>query len=230
MSKALVLLSGGQDSITCLCLAVKSFDEVATISFLYGQQHANEIDFALIAAAKLGVEDSHVIDLSFLPQLVRSALVGTAGNNVNDSHPDHLTLPASFVPNRNALFLTLTHAYAQTIQADTIVGGMNQTDYSGYPDCREPFLNLLLRALNIGAETEIRGFFPLLHYTKMQTWLMAEDLGKVTFVLENSISCYYGVQKRNEWGFGCGECPSCKLREKGWKEYRESVEARNESV
>lgn len=227
MSKALVLLSGGQDSITCLCLAVESFDEVATISFRYGQQHVKETEYAVIAAAKLGIADSHVIDLSFLPSLVRSALVGTAGNDVSNSHPDHPTLPASFVPNRNALFLTLAHAYAQTIQAEVIGGGMNQTDYSGYPDCREPFLNLFLRALNIGSETEIRGFFPLLHYTKMQTWLMAEDLGKVEFVIENSMTCYYGVEKMNEWGYGCGECPACKLRANGWTEY---LEVRNEPV
>ena len=219
MSKALVLLSGGQDSVTCLGVAIKNHGHfnVEAISFNYGQQHAIELNQAAIICNHFGIE-LKIVDLSFLSDLVTSALTGIG--SVNAPHPNKPDLPASFVPNRNALFLTVAHAHAQEIKADRIYAGMCQTDYSGYPDCRKIFIDTLQAALNVGYEVDIRIKTPLMFMTKAETFSLAERVGVLPIVLEHSHTCYNGVRShRYDWGVGCGKCPACQLREKGFHEF-----------
>tara|TARA_R110000744_G_scaffold17537_2_gene47423 strand:+ start:2625 stop:3329 length:705 start_codon:yes stop_codon:yes gene_type:complete len=216
MKHALVVLSGGQDSVTCLGLALKKADKVSAISFNYGQRHAVELDSAALLCAKYGVEHK-VVAFDFLKDLVTSALT-TEGADVNKPHPHKKNLPASFVPCRNAIFLTLAHGYAQEIDADTLVTGVCETDYSGYPDCREIFIGSLETTLNIGYEANIRIWTPLMKVDKAQTFFLAQVAGFLDEVLENSHTCYEGDHTtRNTWGFGCGECPACILRRTGYE-------------
>lgn len=224
MSKALVILSGGQDSITCLGVALKNHDKVEAISFDYDQRHVAELNAAELICASKGVKWA-CVKLPFFKDLVTSALLDH-DMDINASHGYKPGLPASFVPNRNAVFLTLAHAYAQEIQADTIYTGVCQTDYSGYPDCREIFIKGIEEALNIGYETSIRIVTPLMFLTKAETFALARDVGFLEDVLEHSVTCYNGdifQRYRNQWGYGCGECPACKLRSKGWEEFKQTM-------
>lgn len=220
MKKALVVLSGGQDSVTCLAWALKEFDSVEAITFDYGQRHAVE----LVAAKK--VCEYHnipqkVVDVSFFGELSTSALIGDRGD-VKEAHPLNKNLPASYVPNRNALFLTTAHAWAQTIGATEVVTGVCQTDYSGYPDCRLDFITALNMALNLGSAAKVEFHTPLMFMTKAETFAMAEELGCMFEVLELSHTCYEGNHTtRNDWGYGCGNCPSCDLRRQGWEVFEQ---------
>lgn len=220
-NRALVVLSGGQDSATCLAWAAKAYDEVLAISFNYGQRHRIELEFAAAAAYIFGAPHI-VVDVPAISELSVSALVGSGEQqDVNQAHDLNPDLPASFVPNRNAMFLTLAHAYAQKIGAGAIVTGVCQTDYSGYPDCRLDFVTALENALNLGADTQIAIIAPLMHLTKAETWKLADDLGEVDFVINHSLTCYEGdTENFHEWGFGCGNCPACLLRSKGWEEFK----------
>lgn len=222
-TKALVVLSGGQDSVTCLGVALKNFDEVEAISFYYNQKHDCELICAEAVCAKYDVPHK-IIEVDFLDGIVNTNL--TRGNgSVNDRHPDNSDLPASFVPNRNALFLTLSHAFAQKIKADTVITGVCQTDYSGYPDCRQSFIDLLNLSLNMGSETEIRITAPLMFLTKAQTFELAEKVGFLKEVIYNSHTCYNGVRdKMFEWGYGCGDCPACVVRRNGWEVFRNTLQ------
>ena len=151
-----------------------------------------------------------------------SALLANNGDSVNEQHKSNADLPASFVPGRNALFLTIAHAYAQKHGALNIVGGMCQTDYSGYPDCRAEFITSLENALNLGYETSISIQAPLMYLDKVATFALADIHGVLDVVLEHSHTCYNGDRSiRHEWGYGCGECPACKLRAKGWERYKQ---------
>jgi 7-cyano-7-deazaguanine synthase len=234
--KALVLLSGGQDSVTCLGYARKMFTSVAAVSFYYNQRHAVEIESAKELCVKHGIPH-HIVDLGpLLSQLVTSALTTEGDPNdpaalkVTDSHPTKPGLPASFVPGRNALFLTLAHAHAQEIGAQAIVAGMCQTDYSGYPDCRDSFIRAICHALNNGYETEIQILTPLMHLTKGETFALADELGILDEVLWQSHTCYEGDHTtKHAWGYGCGECPACKLRAKGYEEYLK-IKAANDAA
>lgn len=220
MSKALVVLSGGQDSVTCLGVALKQHNEVEAISFVYGQRHEVEINFAGDLCVDLGVLHKRV-DLRFLGEMVTSALLDKT-SSVNEKHPNKQDLPASYVPNRNALFLTIAHAYAQEIGARFVYGGMCETDYSGYPDCRYLFITELQRALNTGYETNILFLTPLMFLNKAEIFKLAADVDFLRIVLEKSLTCYEGdVYTLNQWGRGCGECPACKLRAKGWEQYKQ---------
>ncbi len=219
--KAVVVFSGGQDSTTCLGLAIKEFgkENVFAISFLYGQKHAIELECAQRICMLAGVALS-VIDVSFFGDMVTSALV--EDGDVNKAHELKPELPASFVPNRNALFLTLAHAHAQEVGARALYTGVCETDYSGYPDCREAFIESLQATLNLGYETKIQIITPLMHITKAETFALAEDVGFLDMVLEQSHTCYNGDRtKVHDWGHGCGECPACKLREQGFEEFLE---------
>lgn len=239
--KALVVFSGGQDSTTILAHALHLGFECEAIGFNYGQKHVVELEQAKKIAAKLNVPYK-IVDMKAFGELVASgsALVGDGGGmNVNDASPmKHMSteVHASFVPNRNAMMLTMAHGYAQIIGADTLWTGVCQTDYSGYPDCRKVFIDALESALNTGYETNIQIITPLMFATKAQTFKMAEDAQALDLVLEESHTCYNGVRAgrtnyskylgiiaRHEWGHGCGECPACALRAKGWKEYTEMV-------
>lgn len=219
MKKSLIVLSGGQDSVTCLAIAIDKVgvENVYAIGFNYGQKHKVEMECALTITKELGIPFK-VVDLSFFGNMVSSAL--TSKGNVNEPHAYKKNLPASFVPNRNALFLTVAHAYAQEIKADTIYTGVCETDYSGYPDCRLVFIENLQGALNIGYETNIKIKTPLMFKNKEQTFAKANELGFLDIILKFTHTCYEGNHTTfNEWGYGCGECPSCKLRANGYSDF-----------
>ncbi len=218
LDPAVVVLSGGQDSITCLYLALSRHAQVYAVSFLYGQKHRTE----LIQAAKVADRESvphSMLDLSFFGAMVTSELVNDSGDTTQP-HPYKPGLPASFVPNRNALFLTLAHAQAQEMRAKYIYTGVCQTDFSGYPDCREEFIQAFEQSLNIGYETDIRILTPMMHLDKADTFAMARDLGCLDAILEDSHTCYNGDRSvRHEWGYGCGNCPACVIRKRGYTEF-----------
>lgn len=217
MKKTLVIFSGGQDSTTCLGWAIQNAQEVHAISFNYGQKHEVETVQAIKIAHKYRVP-LRLVDISFLPNLVDSAL--TSGGNVAVPHERLKHLPASFVPNRNALFITLAHAYAQKIGADSLVTGVCETDYSGYPDCRARFIDLIQTALNEGSDSDIEIFTPLMYMNKREIFELAENVGFLDTVINDSHTCYNGDHTtKNDWGYGCGTCPACVLRKRGWEEF-----------
>ncbi len=216
-NRALVVFSGGQDSTTILGWAKNRFESVCTITFGYGQRHGIEIGQAKKIAGILGVENIY-FEFDLFKKMGDSTLVGEG--DLNSPHPHHPNLPSSYVPNRNALMFTIAHAYAQKIGYGNLVTGVCQTDYSGYPDCRAVFIESLEQTLNLGSEEHIKFHSPLMYLNKAQTFALAEKEGVLDIVLEHSHTCYEGNRDlRHPWGYGCGECPSCKLRAKGWQEY-----------
>ncbi|MBU2513958.1 7-cyano-7-deazaguanine synthase QueC [bacterium] len=216
MSRAIVIFSGGQDSTTCLGWAKNRYEEVKAVSYIYGQKHKIEIEQARKIAACLQIP-LEVIDISFYSKMVNSALFGTG--DVSGSHEDHEDLPASFVPNRNALFILLTHSLAQTYKAESIITGVCQTDYSGYPDCRQDFITIMETSLNLGSNQSIRIETPLMYLTKAETFELAKTEGVLDLVIKESFTCYNAVSLMNPWGRGCGNCPACLLRSKGYYEF-----------
>jgi 7-cyano-7-deazaguanine synthase len=215
---AVVVLSGGQDSMTCLALALARHEKVYAVSFLYGQKHRTELRQAALVADRHGVPHS-LLDLSFFGGMVTSELTHDGGDTTQP-HAYKAGLPASFVPNRNALFLTLAHAQAQEMGARYIYTGVCQTDYSGYPDCREEFIQTLEAALNVGYQTDIRIVTPMMHLDKADTFALAERLGVLAEIIEDSHTCYNGDRShRHPWGYGCGKCPACEIRARGYSEY-----------
>jgi 7-cyano-7-deazaguanine synthase len=225
--KALVLFSGGQDSATCLAWALNRFAQVETIGFDYGQRHKIELEVrdafrtALLAArtewqAKLGSD--HLIRLDALGQISDTALTSETTITFNADG-----LPNTFVPGRNIIFLSFAAAIAYRRGIKHIVGGMCETDYSGYPDCRDDTIKALQVALNLGMDRRFVLETPLMWLDKAATWRLAEDLGGqplVQTLLEHTHSCYLGDrQHRHAWGYGCGTCPACDLRAKGWAAY-----------
>lgn len=235
MSKAVVVFSGGQDSTTVLGYARWAGFDVHALAFNYGQKHAVELQQAQKIADKLNVPLT-IVDVREFGKLVgsHSALLNN-GQDVGEKSKLADNLPASFVPNRNAMFLTMAHGFAQVIGADTVFTGVCETDFSGYPDCREKFIKSLQNSLNLGYQTDILIMTPLMHINKAETFKMAERVGVLDLVLEESHTCYNGVRNnvadeegvnpsgRWEWGHGCGACPACDLRAKGWKEYQDMV-------
>jgi len=214
--KALVVFSGGQDSTTCLGWAINRFTEIEAISFFYNQKHKIELEQAKIITEKLNIRHK-IVDISFLAELVDSEL--TCDGDINKQHNRLKELPASFVPNRNAIFLTLAHSYAQKQGINKIITGTCQTDFSGYPDCRDIFIKSINVSLNIASNSEIEIITPLMWLTKKETWELAEKEGILDIVKKYSFTCYNGDKTENEWGFGCGNCPACKLRKKGYEDY-----------
>lgn len=219
MKKALVIFSGGQDSTTCLFWALKEFDQVECITFDYGQKHKIEVEQSKKIAKFCNVEQT-IVDISFLDTLVESAL--TSNRDVNEKNK--IGLPASFVPNRNQLFITLAHSFAQKIGARNLVTGVCQTDYSGYPDCRQVFIQSIWETTNLGSgldsSNDISIHTPLMHLTKAETFKLADDLDYLEEVIEHSHTCYNGDRKtKNEWGYGCGKCGACIERAKGYEAF-----------
>ena len=215
--KAIVIFSGGQDSTTALAWAKNRFKEVETITFSYGQRHSIELTCAKKIASMLGVKNN-VFEIDIFKKLGDSSLV--AEGDVNSSHDKHPNLPSSYVPNRNALMFTIAHAYAQKVGFNALVTGVCETDFSGYPDCREGFVLALENALNLGSESNIKFYYPLMRLNKAETFKLAQDEGVLDIVINESHTCYEGDRSRLfEWGYGCSECPACKLRAKGWSEY-----------
>jgi 7-cyano-7-deazaguanine synthase len=220
---ALVLFSAGQDSATCLAWALKRFDRVETIGFFYGQRHAVEMEQREILRSRLRawsgnghLLDDCVVDLSGYGALAESALTADRAIEMVEGG-----LPTTFVPGRNLVFLAVAAAHAYRRGIDTLVGGMCETDFSGYPDCRRETLDAMQRALQLGFERPLSIETPLMYLTKAQTWALAHELGGDTLVdliVEHSHTCYEGDrQHRHEWGYGCGKCPACDLRANGWQ-------------
>ncbi len=215
---ALIVFSGGQDSTTCLGWAKSRFGHIETLTFDYGQKHRVEI-YQAKKIAKLLKVNNHVLSIDAFSQLNDSALID-GSLDISSTHQTKPNLPASFVPNRNAIFFTLAHAYAQKQNIKNIIIGINQTDYSGYPDCRQNFIESLELSLNLGSDSDIKFHSPLLHLSKAETFKMSKKEGVLDIVLDESHTCYNGDHNsKNDWGYGCGECPACILRAKGWKIY-----------
>ena len=229
MKKAIVIFSGGQDSTTCLYWALKEFDKVECITFNYGQKHSVEIEQSRVILARLHGEGfdikQTVIDISFLNTLVESAL--TSNGDVNKTN--RLGLPDSFVPNRNQLFITLSHSYAQKVGAQHLVTGVCETDYSGYPDCRNEFIKSLALTTNLGSGIQdssdaISIHTPLMWLNKAATFDLAHDLGYLQEVVDLTHTCYNGKRDlKHDWGYGCGQCPACEVRAKGYKEFLNTI-------
>ncbi|MEZ9657444.1 7-cyano-7-deazaguanine synthase QueC [Vibrio splendidus] len=215
MKKAVVVFSGGQDSTTCLIEALNEYDEVHAITFDYGQRHKLEIEVAKSIAIELGVKAHKVLDVSLLNELAISSLTR---DDIPVSHELQSNgLPNSFVPGRNILFLTLSGIYAYQIGASAVITGVCETDFSGYPDCRDSFVKAMESALKQGMEYDVSLITPLMWLDKAQTWALADKLGHLDFVREKTLTCYNGVI-----GNGCGDCPSCKLRADGLASYEQN--------
>jgi 7-cyano-7-deazaguanine synthase len=218
---ALVLFSAGQDSATCLAWALQRYRRVETIGFYYGQRHAVELSqrgaIRERLAGPLGAD--LVVDLAGYGALAESALTADRAIEMSESG-----LPTTFVPGRNLVFLSVAAAHAYRRGIDVLVGGMCETDYSGYPDCRRATLDAMQQALRLGLERPVQVETPLMHLTKAQTWALAHDLGGealVDVIVEHSHTCYEGDRThRHDWGYGCGACPACKLRALGWEAWR----------
>ena len=207
----MVCLSGGQDSTTCLYWALKNFDHVEAVCFSYGQKHALEVEVARRIAEKAGVEFS-LLDLSLLGQMTHNAL--TDASVVMDKEKPADALPNTFVPGRNMLFLTLAAIKAYEKGIRNLVTGVSQTDFSGYPDCRDTFIRSLNVSLNLAMESQFVIHTPLMWLDKEQEWELADELGVFDLVRNETLTCYNGVMAD-----GCGECPACKLRRAGLERY-----------
>lgn len=218
-----LVMSGGQDSTTCLGIALEHFKEVHCISFTYNQKHETEVICARSIADNFERTTFKVLEINALGNIGNSALIrGTEQSDVNEQHATKPGLPASYVPNRNTTFLTLSHAYAQKIGAKYVMTGVCQTDYSGYPDCRHDFIFALNKALNLGSDSNISILTPLMESDKAETFKLAEEYNVLDEVVNMSHTCYNGDHTtHHEWGYGCAECPACELRAKGWAEFLE---------
>lgn len=227
-SKALVLFSGGQDSTTCLAWALSQFAHVETIGFDYGQRHRIEMDVRLDTLRELRnafpewsnrLGDDHVIDLAVLGQISETSLTRDVAIAYEQSG-----LPNTFVPGRNLLFLTFAATIAYRRGLDVLVGGMCETDFSGYPDCRDNTMKAMQLALSLGLDRKLHVETPLMWIDKAQTWALADQLGGAALtdlIVEHTHTCYHGVRgERHDWGYGCGECPACALRKAGHAKWR----------
>jgi 7-cyano-7-deazaguanine synthase len=232
-SSALVLFSGGQDSTTCLAWALARYERVETIGFDYGQRHAIELSMRPQLLTNLRAQnpawqerlgDDHLIDLSLLASISNSALTSDAAIAMQENG-----LPNTFVPGRNLLFLTVAAALAYRRGMTALVGGMCETDFSGYPDCRNETLRALESAINLGMASTLRIETPLMWLDKAQSWKLAEELGGqalVELIRTDTHTCYLGERGTlHAWGHGCASCPACALRARGYQEYLKHTRA-----
>ena len=231
-TSALVLFSGGQDSTTCLAYALTRYARVETLAFDYGQRHRVELDARLAVRAALGQQfpqwrhrlgEDHLLDLSVLGAISDTSLTRDTAFQMEASG-----LPNTFVPGRNLMFLTLAAALAYRRGIDVIVTGVCETDYSGYPDCRDDTMKAMQLALSLGMDQRFLIETPLMWIDKAQTWELARELGQksgvagggqalVDLIIEHTHTCYLGDREhRHAWGYGCGSCPACELRAKGY--------------
>jgi len=225
---ALVLFSGGQDSTTCLAHALKTYERVETIAFDYRQRHHVELESRLVVlseirrqfpqwAGKLGQD--HRLDLAVLGHVSETSLTRDTAFKMEASG-----LPNTFVPGRNLLFLTLAAAVAYRRDLAVIVTGVCETDFSGYPDCRDDTMKAMQLALSLGMDKRFLIETPLMWIDKADTWRMAQTLGGrplVDLIIEHTHTCYLGDREhRHAWGYGCGTCPACELRARGYERYR----------
>lgn len=227
-TSALVLFSGGQDSTTCLADALARYERVETLGFDYGQRHRVELDARLQVLAQLRRQfphwaprlgEDHLLSLDVLRQIGGSSLTDDVAFAMQADG-----LPNSFVPGRNLLFLTLAGALAYRRGLQVIVAGVCETDFSGYPDCRDDTIKAMQVALNLGLARRLRIATPLMWIDKAQTWQLAHDLGGqplVDLIVQHTHTCYEGTRDvLHDWGYGCGTCPACELRAQGWRRWR----------
>lgn len=214
MKRAVVVFSGGQDSTTCLIQALRNYDEVHCVTFDYGQRHRQEIEVARQLSLKLGAAAHKVLDATLLSELAVSSLTRDNIPVPVFSESKKSDIPNTFVPGRNILFLTLTAIYAYQVGAEAVITGVCETDFSGYPDCRDEFVKALNHAVNLGIAREIRFETPLMWLDKAQTWALAEYYGQLDTVRRETLTCYNGIQ-----GDGCGDCAACHLRQNGLEHY-----------
>ena len=213
IKKAVIVFSGGQDSTTCLIHALPMYDEIHCITFDYGQRHRAEIEVAQQLCKKLGVVVHKVLDTSLLNELAISSLTRDnipvpSANSAGD------TLPSTFVPGRNILFLTLASIYAYQVGAQTVITGVCETDFSGYPDCRDEFVKTMNNAIELGMDYKLRIETPLMRLNKAETWALADHHKQLELIRHHTLSCYNGIK-----GSGCADCDACNLRAKGLKEF-----------
>lgn len=226
-ASVLVLFSGGQDSAVCLAYALSTYDYVETIGFDYGQVHSIELEARTRVLAEFRAHfpdwndrlyGDHILPLPALKQIGGTALIDGGLIEERDD-----ALPTSFVPGRNLVFLLTAAAYAYRRGLQVLIGGMCETDYSGYPDCRRAVIDLIENAIVDGMATDCRIETPLMFRTKAETWEMASMLGGdplIEIILEHSHTCYYGTREvRHDWGYGCGVCPACRLRAEGYQRW-----------
>ena len=226
--RALVLFSGGQDSTTCLAWALANFSSVETIGFDYRQRHVIELSCRDQIREKLKVlfpdwgaalGEDHTVDLGMLGALSETALTRTVEIEMQANN-----LPSTFVPGRNILFLTFAACVAYRRGIKHIIGGMCETDFSGYPDCRDDTIKSLQASLNLGMDVRFVLHTPLMWIDKRQTWQLAQDLGGkalVDLIVESTHTCYLGDRShRQPWGWGCGTCPACEIRARGFSEFQ----------
>ena len=226
-TSALVLFSGGQDSTTCLAHALQRYERVETIAFDYGQRHRVELDARLTVlaevrrqfpqwASRLG--EDHLLDVAVLGQVSETSLTRDMTFRMEQGG-----LPNTFVPGRNLLFLTLAAALAYRRDLQVLVTGVCETDFSGYPDCRDDTMKAMQLALSLGMDRRLLIETPLMWIDKAATWALARDLGGealVNLIVEHTHTCYLGDRDhRHAWGWGCGTCPACELRARGWDRY-----------
>ncbi|MDK2633070.1 7-cyano-7-deazaguanine synthase QueC [Pantoea stewartii subsp. indologenes] len=215
MKRAVVVFSGGQDSTTCLVQALQRYDEVHCVTFDYGQRHREEIDVARDLALKLGARAHKVLDVTMLNALAVSSLTRDS-IPVPSYDPTATGLPSTFVPGRNILFLTLASVYAYQVEAGAVITGVCETDFSGYPDCRDEFVKALNHAVSLGMARNIRFETPLMWLNKAETWALADYWQQLTLIREDTLTCYNGIK-----GDGCGDCAACHLRANGLKAYQQ---------
>ena len=224
---ALVLFSGGQDSTTCLAQALAKYERVETVGFDYGQRHSVELRARLVVLQQIRLQfpqwaqrlgDDHVLDLAVLGQVSETSLTRDTAFKMESSG-----LPNTFVPGRNLLFLTLAAALAYRRDLQVLVTGVCETDFSGYPDCRDDSMRAMQLALSLGMDKRFLIDTPLMWIDKAATWAMAEALGGqalVDLIIEHTHTCYLGDRtQRHAWGYGCGQCPACELRARGFAAY-----------
>jgi len=225
--RALVLFSGGQDSATCLAWALSRYDRVETIGFDYGQRHAIELTVRPALLEKIRgfssewhdrLSADHMVDLSLIGKISDTALTRDVAISMQENG-----LPNTFVPGRNLLFMTVAATMAYRRGLDVLVGGMCETDFSGYPDCRDDTMKALQVTLNLGMATQLKVETPLMWIDKAATWRLAEDLGGqalVDLIRSDTHTCYLGERGAlHDWGHGCGICPACDLRARGYQRY-----------
>lgn len=235
---ALVLFSGGQDSATCLAWALERFGRVETVGFDYGQRHRVELDCRARIADRLRAANpdwsgrlgrDHMLPLSVLGEISDTALTREVQLSMSDNG-----LPNTFVPGRNILFLTLAAALCYRRGLRHIVGGMCETDYSGYPDCRDDTIKALQAVLNLGMDSRFVLHMPLMWLDKAETWKLTEAIGGAALVelfRTETHSCYLGERDvLHGWGHGCGDCPACRLRRAGWEAYRAAIRGGDRQV
>ena len=233
---ALVLFSGGQDSTTCLASALSRFERVETVGFDYGQRHHIELEARIVVLAQIREQfpqwahklgEDHMLDLAVLGQVSETSLTRDTAFAMDKSG-----LPNTFVPGRNLLFMTLAAALAYRRGLEVLVTGVCETDFSGYPDCRDDTMKAMQLALSLGMDKRFLVDTPLMWIDKAETWALAEGLGRasgkedggralVDLIIEHTHTCYLGDrQHRHAWGYGCGECPACVLRARGFQSWK----------